>query len=72
MAPSKIEQKKFSKEILNLQKTEELTLPAAIVRYAEIKGVDVINVIKYINSSLKTKLASEARNLNLLKTRRRK
>lgn len=73
MAPSKIDQKKFAREIANLREIEgEMTIMEAIVRYAELKGVDVTNVTKYINQSLKNRIAAEARDLNLLKTKRRK
>ena len=66
----KPEQKRFTDEIRRIAAEQELSITEAIVAYCAQKRIDPANVVKLVPDSLKRQIASEAKELNLLKKRK--
>jgi hypothetical protein len=65
--PTKDEMAKFAKAIESLVAKTDLNYIEAIVEYCKETGLEIEVAASLVNSNLKSKLASDAMDLNLLK-----
>jgi hypothetical protein len=65
--PTKDEMGKFAKAIESLVANTDLNYIEAIVEYCKTTGLEIEIAASLVNSNLKSKLANDAMDLNLLK-----
>ena len=70
--PTKDEMKKFSFAIDSMVANTDFTYLEAIVEYCKTTGLEVEVAASLVNSNLKTKIESQAMELNLLKEKTNK
>ena len=57
---------KFSLEIEKLSKKEDLPYMETVILYCDKEGLEIENIGKLVNTSLKEKIEIEAQNLNYM------
>lgn len=72
LMPTKDEMKKFSFAIDSLVANTDYTYLEAIVQYCKDTGLEIEMAASLINTNLKTKIESQAMDLNLLKEKTNK
>jgi hypothetical protein len=70
--PTKDEMKKFSFAIDSMVANTDFTYLEAIVEYCKTTGLEIEVAASLVNSNLKTKIESQAMELNLLKEKTNK
>jgi hypothetical protein len=70
--PTKDEMKKFSFAIDSMVANTDFTYLEAIIEYCKTTGLEVEVAASLVNSNLKTKIESQAMELNLLKEKTNK
>ena len=68
--PTKQEQLAFSMEVEQTASIHRITYLEAIVHLCETTGLEVEVAARLISSNLKVRLAADAQDMNLLKTKR--
>jgi hypothetical protein len=71
MATKKEEIKKFQKDIDQLCKEMKLNQIEAVVYYCEKRNIEIESIAAFIKGSLKAKISKVAKNLNMMKRKKK-